>query len=93
MDEDFKKFMGNPSIEAALKIEKKRAEERLRELDSQEQGNLFKGLLNKVLRWALSLSKKSALRMTVASRLIYLFIYFYNFVMYPHLRSNIHKRN
>jgi hypothetical protein len=50
-------------------------------------------LLNKVLRWALSLSKKSALRMTVASRLIYLFIYFYNFVMYPHLRSNIHKRN
>ncbi len=55
MDEDFKKFMGNPSIEAALKIEKKRAEEKLRELDSQEQGNLFKGLLNKVLRWALSL--------------------------------------
>lgn len=50
MDEDFKKFMGNPSIEAALKIEKKRAEEKLRELDSQEQGNLFKGLLNKVLR-------------------------------------------
>lgn len=55
LDEDFKKFMGNPSIEAALKIEKKRAEEKLRELDSQEQGNLFKGLLNKVLRWALSL--------------------------------------
>jgi hypothetical protein len=50
LDEDFKKFMGNPSIEAALKIEKKRAEEKLRELDSQEQGNLFKGLLNKVLR-------------------------------------------
>jgi hypothetical protein len=58
MDEDFKKFMGNPSIEAALKIEKKRAEERLRELDSQEQGNLFKGLLNKVLRSSLQREKE-----------------------------------
>jgi len=58
LDEDFKKFMGNPSIEAALKIEKKRAEEKLRELDSQEQGNLFKGLLNKVLRSSLQREKE-----------------------------------
>ena len=50
MDEDFKKFMGNPSIEAALKLERKRAEEKLREIDSQEQGNFFKGLINNVVR-------------------------------------------
>lgn len=50
MDEDFKKFMGNPSIEAALKLERKRAEEKLKEIDSQEQGNFFKGLINNVVR-------------------------------------------
>ena len=51
LDEDFKKFMGNPSIESALKLERKRAEERLREIDSQEQGNFFKGIINSVVRY------------------------------------------
>ena len=41
MDEDFKKFIGNPSIEGALKLERKPAEEKVREIDSQEQGNFF----------------------------------------------------
>ncbi|KAI3953365.1 hypothetical protein MKX01_042343 [Papaver californicum] len=34
-DEDFKKFMGNPSIEAAIKLEKKRADRKLKELSSE----------------------------------------------------------
>ncbi|MCH85604.1 peptidase M50 family protein, partial [Trifolium medium] len=32
-DEEFKKFMGNPSIEAAIKLEKKRTDRKLKELD------------------------------------------------------------
>ncbi|KAK7308125.1 hypothetical protein VNO77_41722 [Canavalia gladiata] len=34
-DEEFKKFMGNPSIEAAIKLEKKRADRKLKELDRE----------------------------------------------------------
>jgi hypothetical protein len=51
LDEDFKKFMSSPSIESALKLERKRAEERLREIDSQEQGNFFKGVINFFVRY------------------------------------------
>lgn len=54
VDEDFKKFMGNPSIEAAVKLEKQRAERRLRELDKEAGGgnifqNFFAGLLKNSL--------------------------------------------
>lgn len=54
-DEEFKKFMGNPSIEAAIKLEKKRADRKLKELDREkemleEAEETFKALdLNKVL--------------------------------------------
>lgn len=48
-DEEFKKFMGNPSIEAAIKLEKKRADRKLRELDREPDANpvagLFRGLV------------------------------------------------
>lgn len=47
-DAEFKKFMGNPSIEAAIKLEKKRADRKLRELDREPDANpvagLFRGL-------------------------------------------------
>ncbi|XP_024542775.1 probable zinc metallopeptidase EGY3, chloroplastic isoform X2 [Selaginella moellendorffii] len=49
-DEDFKKFMGNPSIEAALKLEKKRAEQRLKELNNEQGGNVFTGLIQNISR-------------------------------------------
>lgn len=54
VDEDFKNFMGNPSIEAAVKLEKQRAERRLRELDKEAAGgnifqNFFAGLLKNSL--------------------------------------------
>lgn len=38
-DEEFKKFMGNPSIEAAIKLEKKRTERRLKELDNDSSSD------------------------------------------------------
>ncbi|KAI4963686.1 hypothetical protein ZWY2020_011194 [Hordeum vulgare] len=49
-DEEFKKFMGNPSIEAAIKLEKKRADRKLRELDREPDASpTFKALdLNKL---------------------------------------------
>lgn len=54
VDEDFQKFMGNPSIEAAVKLEKQRAERRLKELDKEAGGgnifqNFFAGLLKNSL--------------------------------------------
>jgi len=44
-DEEVKKFMGNPSIEAAIKLEKKRADRKLRELDREPDANPVAGLL------------------------------------------------
>lgn len=38
-DEEFKKFMGNPSIEAAIKLEKKRADRKLQELNREFDPN------------------------------------------------------
>ncbi|XP_024364357.1 probable zinc metallopeptidase EGY3, chloroplastic [Physcomitrium patens] len=58
LDEDFKKFMSNPSIESALKLERKRAEEKLRDLDNQDQGNFFKGIINSVVRRSLQREKE-----------------------------------
>ncbi|KAJ4964643.1 hypothetical protein NE237_016492 [Protea cynaroides] len=53
-DEEFKKFMGNPSIEAAIKLEKKRADRKLRELDRERSSNPIVGLFNRVARDNLS---------------------------------------
>lgn len=50
-DEEFKKFMGNPSIEAAIKLEKKRTDRKLKQLDREtKSGNLIDGLFNKLVR-------------------------------------------
>ncbi|KAK4258870.1 hypothetical protein QN277_005269 [Acacia crassicarpa] len=49
-DEEFKKFMGNLSIEAAIKLEKKRADRKLKELDTDSSGNPILGLFNKLVR-------------------------------------------
>ena len=56
LDEDFKKFMSSPSIESALKLERKRAEERLREINSQEQGNFFSGVINFFVKYCSALT-------------------------------------
>ncbi|KAK6916304.1 hypothetical protein RJ641_019165 [Dillenia turbinata] len=58
-DEEFKKFMGNPSIEAAIKLEKKRADRKLRELDREStNSNPLVGLLNRVVRDNLAKEKE-----------------------------------
>ncbi|KAM7492917.1 hypothetical protein LguiB_027526 [Lonicera macranthoides] len=44
-DEDFKKFMGNPSIEAAIKIEKKMTDRKLKELDRESSETQLLGSL------------------------------------------------
>ena len=49
-DEEFKKFMGNPSIEAAIKLEKKRADRKLKELDREGANNPIVGLFNRIAR-------------------------------------------
>lgn len=58
-DDEFKKFMGNPSIEAAIKLEKKRTDRKLKELDRERNnGNLLNGLFNKVIRDSLFREKQ-----------------------------------
>ncbi|KAA3468044.1 putative zinc metallopeptidase EGY3, chloroplastic [Gossypium australe] len=57
-DEEFKRFMGNPSIEAAIKLEKKRADRKLKELDRESNGNPLVGLFNKVVRDNLAREKE-----------------------------------
>ncbi|XVF67411.1 hypothetical protein PTKIN_Ptkin10aG0118900 [Pterospermum kingtungense] len=57
-DEEFKKFMGNPSIEAAIKLEKKRADSRLKELDKESSGNPIVALFNKLVRDNLTREKE-----------------------------------
>ncbi|KAL2945266.1 putative zinc metallopeptidase EGY3 chloroplastic [Bienertia sinuspersici] len=50
-DEEFKKFMGNPSIEAAIKLEKKRADRKLQELDAESTSdNPIVGVFSKIAR-------------------------------------------
>lgn len=53
LDEDFKKFMSSPSIESALKLERKRAEEKLKEINNQDQDNFFKNIINFFVRYYL----------------------------------------
>jgi hypothetical protein len=50
-DEEFKKFMGNPSIEAALELEKKRVYRRLKEMEREtDGGNPLTKLCNNLVR-------------------------------------------
>ncbi|XP_010065858.2 probable zinc metallopeptidase EGY3, chloroplastic [Eucalyptus grandis] len=53
-DEEFKRFMGNPSIEAAIKLEKKRADRKLKELDRESSDNPIVGLFNRIARDSLA---------------------------------------
>ncbi|RLN17659.1 putative zinc metalloprotease EGY3, chloroplastic [Panicum miliaceum] len=57
-DEEFKKFMGNPSIEAAIKLEKKRADRKLRELDREPDANPVAGLLRGLAKDQLAREKQ-----------------------------------
>ncbi|KAI3702312.1 hypothetical protein L6452_28046 [Arctium lappa] len=58
-DDEFKKFMGNPSIEAAIKLEKKRTDRKLKELDRERRNdNPIVGFFNQVVRDNLSREKQ-----------------------------------
>ncbi|KAL6964150.1 putative zinc metallopeptidase egy3, chloroplastic [Sarracenia purpurea var. burkii] len=58
-DEEFKKFMGNPSIEAAIKLEKKRTDRKLKELDRESSdNNPIVGLFNRLVRDNLAREKE-----------------------------------
>ncbi|RZS06307.1 hypothetical protein BHM03_00036964 [Ensete ventricosum] len=57
-DEEFKKFMGNPSIEAAIKLEKKRADRKLKELDRQSDVNPVTAFFKNILRDSLTREKE-----------------------------------
>lgn len=57
-DEEFKKFMGNPSIEAAIKLEKKRADRKLRALDRESDDNPIAGFFRNVVRDSLTKEKE-----------------------------------
>ncbi|KAL5855268.1 hypothetical protein ACOSQ4_005070 [Xanthoceras sorbifolium] len=57
-DEEFKQFMGNPSIEAAIKLEKKRADRKLKELDRESSDNPIVGFFNRVVRDSLTREKE-----------------------------------
>lgn len=57
-DEAFKNFMGNPSIEAAIKLEKRRAEIKLQELNRETSGNPFVSFFNNLVRSNLSKEKE-----------------------------------
>ncbi|XP_020257849.1 probable zinc metallopeptidase EGY3, chloroplastic [Asparagus officinalis] len=57
-DEEFKKFMGNPSIEAAIKLEKKRADRKLKELDNEVGDNPLAGFFKKSVKDRLQREKE-----------------------------------
>ncbi|KAL6213216.1 hypothetical protein ACLB2K_012663 [Fragaria x ananassa] len=57
-DEEFKRLMGSPSIEAAIKLEKKRADRKLKDLDKESSDNPIVGLLNRALRDSLTREKE-----------------------------------
>lgn len=58
VDEEFKSFMGNPSIEAAIKLEKKRADRKLRELDQESAGNPIAAFFRRAARESLEREKE-----------------------------------
>lgn len=58
-DEEFKKFMGNPSIEAAIKLEKTRTDRKLKELNKESNSqNPIIGILNSLARDTLTREKE-----------------------------------
>ncbi|XP_073311103.1 probable zinc metallopeptidase EGY3, chloroplastic [Primulina huaijiensis] len=57
-DEAFKNFMGNPSIEAAIKLEKRRTERKLQELNRERSGNPFVSFFKNLVRANLSKEKE-----------------------------------
>eukprot|EP00897_Mesotaenium_endlicherianum_P004005 jgi/Mesen1/3632/ME000020S03164 len=58
-DEDFRSFLANPSIEAGIKVEKKRAEQRLAELDAEDHhGGFVRGLISSAVRNAVVREKE-----------------------------------
>ncbi|KVI01932.1 hypothetical protein Ccrd_019813 [Cynara cardunculus var. scolymus] len=58
-DDEFKKFMGNLSIEAAIKLEKKRTDRKLKELDRERSSdNPIMGVFNQLVRDNLSREKQ-----------------------------------
>ncbi|KAL0365283.1 UNVERIFIED_CONTAM: putative zinc metallopeptidase EGY3, chloroplastic [Sesamum angustifolium] len=57
-DDEFKNFMGNPSIEAAIKLEKKRADRKLKQLDRERSDNPIIGFFNNLVRDNLSREKE-----------------------------------
>ncbi|WCJ18038.1 ethylene-dependent gravitropism-deficient and yellow-green-like 3 [Euphorbia peplus] len=57
-DEEFKRFMGNPTIEAAIKLEKKRADRKLKELDRESSDNPIVGFINRLVRESLAREKE-----------------------------------
>lgn len=58
VDEEFKNFMGNPSIEAAIKLEKKRADRKLKQLDRERSDNPLIGFFNNLVRDNVSREKE-----------------------------------
>jgi hypothetical protein len=58
-DEEFKKFMGNPSIEAAIKLEKTRTDRKLKELNKESNSeNPIIGIYNSLARDSLTKEKE-----------------------------------
>lgn len=57
-DEEFRKFMGNPSIEAAIKLEKQRADRKLRELDREPDASPVSSLLRGFIKETLEREKQ-----------------------------------
>ncbi|XP_058728898.1 probable zinc metallopeptidase EGY3, chloroplastic [Vicia villosa] len=58
-DQEFKNFMGNPSIEAAIKLEKKRTDRKLKELDDERtKNNPIVGVFNNLVRRNLVMEKE-----------------------------------
>lgn len=58
-DEEFKKFMGNPSIEAAIKLEKTRTDRKLKELNRESNNeNPIIGIFNSLARDSLTREKE-----------------------------------
>lgn len=58
VDEEFKNFMGNPSIEAAIKLEKKRADRKLKQLDRERTDNPLIAFFNNLARQNVSREKE-----------------------------------
>lgn len=84
VDEEFKNFMGNPSIEAAIKLEKKRADRKLKQLDRERSDNPLIGFFNNLVRDNVSrekerLEKAEETFKALDLNKVILFFFFFNF--------------